>query len=395
MLSLGGIVLSVFSLLVVSSVMNGFDQDITNRIIGTKAEIKLFNPNHKPLHDYTSLLQKLDHDPLVKGASPVVENELMLLNGKNMQGSVIYAIDLDRHRKVTQIFNPIPDKTQQKKEAVLRGVVNGMADKQLLEQDGIILGMDLAIQLQVSVGDTIQVVSPIKTIPTPLGMIPQSRNMLVIATFVSGMPEYDRLFSYISLPNGQFFSKDPEAIDYVQIKANSDKDLQQTAQKLKQEYPAFMVEDWSHFDPNLFSAMKMEKIVMISVLSLMLLITAFNMTGNLLKLTVLKRREIGILKAIGVTNLSIRNIFLLQGLIHTLLGILIGGIAAYVLLSLQMHLQFFKIPMGTFPLVALPVQIKTLDFIIVPLISLLISFISVLYPSRKIEHLNPIETIRN
>jgi lipoprotein-releasing system permease protein len=312
-----------------------------------------------------------------------------------MLGSVNYGIDLEKHTKVTHIFDAIPDDINKRKEPVLRGIVNGIADPELLQADGIILGMDLAIQLQVNVGDTVQVVSPINTIPTPLGMMPQNRNFMVIGTFVSGMPEYDRLFSYISLANGQYFSKNQDAISYLEIKTHDSRHLQQITQKLKQKYPNYQVEDWSHFDPNLFNAMKMEKIVMISVLSLMLLITSFNMTGNLLKLTVLKRKEIGILKALGSNNQKIRNIFLCQGLFLTLLGIIIGVAAAYGVLQLQSYYHVVKIPMGSFPLLDLPVEIKLTDFIIVPVISILISICSVFYPSSKIAKLNPIETIRN
>jgi lipoprotein-releasing system permease protein len=209
------------------------------------------------------------------------------------------------------------------------------------------------------------------------------------------MPEYDRLYSYISLKNGQFLGKESEAVSYLEIKTRDSEELQQIAQKLQQKYPKYVVEDWSHFDPNLFNAMKMEKVVMISVLSLMLLITSFNMTGNLLKLIVLKRKEIGILKALGTNNHGIRNIFLLQGLFLTFLGILIGVAAALSLLQLQAHYHMIKIPMGSFPLLDLPVDIKLADFLIVPAISILISIFSVFYPSRKIAKLNPIETIRS
>jgi lipoprotein-releasing system permease protein len=395
LLSLGGIILSVFSLLVVSTVMNGFDKDIMDRVIGTKAEIKLYTQNYNHMDNYNALLKLLEQDPLVNSTAPVVENELMIMNGKNMLGTMNYGINLEQHKKVTHIFDLIPDNINERKETVLRGMVNGLADQQLLDEDGIILGMDLAMQLQVSVGDTVQIVSPINTIATPLGMLPQSKNLVVIGTFVSGMPEYDRLFSYISLANGQAFSKNPESISYVEIKTYDSHRLQQISQKIQQKYPNYLVEDWSHFDPNLFNAMKMEKIVMISVLSLMLLITSFNMTGNLLKLTVLKRKEIGILKALGSTNVNIRNIFLFQGLFLTICGIFVGVTLALTILEIQAHFHLIKIPMGTFPLLDLPVEIKLQDFIIVPIISILISLFSVFYPSSKIAKLNPIETIRN
>ncbi len=395
LLSLGGIILSIFSLLVVSSVMNGFDRDIMDRIIGTKAEVKLYQQNYQPLENYVPLLTELEKDPLITAAAPVVENEVMLIKGKNMLGSVNYGIDLPRHKKVTHIFDPIPDDIQKRKEQVLRGIVNGYADQKLFAEDGIILGMDLAIQLQASVGDTIQVVSPVHTTPTPLGMLPINKNLIVIGTFVSGMPEYDRLFSYISLANSQFFSQNTHAVSYIEIRTYDSRHLQTITQQLQQKYPKYVVEDWSHFDPNLFNAMKMEKMVMISVLSLMLLITSFNMTGNLLKLTVLKRKEIGILKALGTNNLNIRNIFLFQGMFLTLIGIIIGVFIALSLLELQAHYHMIKIPMGTFPLLDLPVEIKLMDFILVPLISILISLFSVFYPSRKIAKLNPMETIRN
>lgn len=380
MLSLLGIVIGVFSLLVVSSVMNGFDSDMRSRVIGSKAEIKIHRTDYSPIRNYEGMINKSEQIPSVIGTAPVCENELMIQNENELASTICYGIDLDRQKKVTQILDKI---------------VVGEPDIEALENNGIIIGLDLSMTLNVTVGEYVQLTSPIGTEPTPFGLLPKSKKLKVVGIFISGMPEYDRIFTYISLENGQYFSGYENEIRQIEIKSTDSRKSYRTAKQLQELLgEEFLVEDWSVFEANLFNAIKMEKIVMFFVLALMIIIASFNMTGNFIKLVTEKKMEIGVLKALGASEKDIIKIFVNVGIIIGMLGTFIGLLLALIVLLAQQRWHFIQIPVPGFPLHWLPVEIRILDFVIVPMVAIVISFLTTLQPSKRTVKIDPIKIIR-
>ncbi len=382
MLSMCGIIIGVFSLLVVSSVMNGFDTDMRNRVIASKAEIKIFNKDHSPIKQYDLLLKKIIELPEVAGAAPICENELMIQKKNDLASSICYGIDFEKQKKVTEIFSKI---------------VVGEPSKKLLEDDGIIIGLDLSLTLSATVGEYIQLSSPIGTEPTPFGLLPRSKKLKVVGIFISGMPEYDRVFTYISLKNAQYFlGYTDNEINHIEIRTKDTRKSKSISRKISLHLEnKFIVEDWSVFDANLFNAIKMEKIVMFFVLILMIIIASFNMTGNFIKLVIEKRTEIGVLKAMGASEKDIIKIFLNVGMIIGILGTFIGLVLAILLLAVQYHFHLIRIPVPGFPLQWLPVETRIRDFIFVPVIVIIISFLSTVHPAKRTVKIDPIKIIRN
>ena len=379
-LSLLGIVIGVFSLLVVSSVMNGFDSDMRSRVIGSKAEIKIHKTDYSPIQNYEEIINKIEQIPSVIGTAPVCENELMIQNENELASTICYGIDLDRQKKVTQILDKI---------------VVGEPDIEALGKDGIIIGLDLSMTLNVTVGEYVQLTSPIGTEPTPFGLLPKSKKMKVVGIFISGMPEYDRIFTYISLKNGQYFSGYENEIRQIEVKSTDSRKSYRTAKQLQELLgEEFLVEDWSVFEANLFNAIKMEKIVMFFVLALMIIIASFNMTGNFIKLVTEKKMEIGVLKALGASEKDIIRIFVNVGIIIGMLGTFIGLLLALIVLLAQQNWHFIQIPVPGFPLHWLPVEIRILDFVIVPIVAIVISFLTTLHPSKRTVSVDPIKIIR-
>ncbi len=380
MLSLLGIIIGVFSLLVVSSVMNGFDSDMRSRVIGSKAEIKIHKSDYSPIRNYEEIINKIEQIPSVIGTAPVCENELMIQNENELASTICYGIDLDRQKKVTQILDKI---------------VVGEPDIEALENNGIIIGLDLSMTLNVTVGEYVQLTSPIGTEPTPFGLLPKSKKMKVVGIFISGMPEYDRIFTYISLKNGQYFSGYIDEIRQIEIKSTDSRKSYRTAKQLQELVgEEFLVEDWSVFEANLFNAIKMEKIVMFFVLALMIIIASFNMTGNFIKLVTEKKVEIGVLKALGASEKDIVRIFVNVGIIIGIIGTFIGVLLALIVLLAQKNWQFIQIPVPGFPLHWLPVEIRIIDFVIVPIVAIVISFLTTLQPSKRTVKIDPIKIIR-
>jgi len=381
MLSLFGIVIGVFSLLVVSSVMNGFESDMRERIIGSKAEIKIHQKNYEPISDYENILQKISSVKEITGFAPVCEMELMIQNKKNLASTVCFGIDFEKHRKITNIFDKI---------------VVGVPDAETLQENGIIIGLDLSLSLNVSVGDYIQLSSPLGTEPSPFGLLPRSKKLKVVGLFISGLPEFDRIFSYISLKNSQYFLGFKDEIGHIEVKTGTSKKSHQISKIIQKVLGEnYISEDWSEFDANLFNAIKMEKIVMFLVLALMIIIASFNMTGNFIKLVAEKKNEIGILKAMGATEKDIVKIFVTAGICIGVIGTFLGSFLALILLFAQKTWHLVSIPVPGFPLQWIPVEINLRDFLIVPVVAVLISFLTTLHPARRTVKINPIKMIRD
>lgn len=381
LLSLLGIILGVFSLLVVSSVMNGFDRDMRGRVVGTKAEIKIYANNYLPLSNFKEIAEKVNKLPFIIGTSPVCENELLLQKEKNITTSICYGIDLEQHKKVTELLDKI---------------VVGNPTTEDLQDDGIILGLEQSLSLHSTVGEYVQVSSPVGTEPSPFGLLPRSRKFKVVGLFISGLPEFDRIYSFISIENGQYLGRLDSEANYLEVKTKDTNRAEKFSKLINKEIGEnYLVEDWSNFEANLFNAIKMEKMVMFLVLALMLLIASFNMSGNFIRLVAEKKTEIGILKAMGATDRDVIRIFTRIGMIIGISGTLIGLGAALILLLSQAKWHFITIPIPGFALHWLPVELRLTDFIGVPVITIIISLLTTLYPARKTMKINPIKTIRD
>ena len=381
MLSLLGIVIGVFSLLVVSSVMNGFDSDMRDRVIGSKAEIKIHKDDYSPISNYNELIENISTNEKVVGAAPVCDIELMIQKEKNLSSTLCYGIDLDKQKNVTELLNKI---------------VVGIPDKKALGNDGIIIGMDLSLTLSATVGEYIQLTSPIGTQPSPFGLLPRSKKLKVVGIYISGMPEYDRINTYISLKNSQYFLGYEDEVTQIEVKSVDSSHSARLADEIQDKIGSeYIVEDWSEFEANLFNAIKMEKVVMFFVLALMIIIASFNMSGNFVKLVTEKRVEIGVLKSMGASGKDVVKIFINIGVIIGLLGTLTGLLLAVILLYAQMKFQFIVIPVQGFPLQWLPVEMRLLDFILVPVITIAISLLTTLYPAGRTVKIDPMKIIRN
>ncbi|MCF7792809.1 MAG: ABC transporter permease [Candidatus Cloacimonetes bacterium] len=381
LLSVCGIIIGVFALLVVSSVMNGFDTDMRKRVIGSKAEIKIHQNDYSPIKDYREIGEKISSFSFIKASAPVCETELMIQKDQNLASTLCFGIDYEKHHKITEIINKI---------------VVGVPEKKDLEEDGIIIGLDLSLTINATVGEYVQLISPVGTEPSPFGLLPKSKKLKVVGIFSSGMPEYDQLHVYISLNNAQYylgFSDEVNSVEVKTIDANRSRSYAVKIQKLLGS--EYVVEDWSVFDANLFNAMKMEKIIMYLVLALMIIIASFNMTGNFVKLVTEKKVEIGVLKAMGASEKDIIKIFIFAGTLIGIIGVLFALVLALGLLWAQLKWQIVQIPVPGFPLQWLPVEMRTIDFILVPLIAIIISFVSTILPAKKTVKIDPIKIIRN
>lgn len=389
LLTIAGIALGVLALLSVSSVMNGFREDMQMRIIGTLSEIRITGLDGIQVGDYREVIKEIH--ALGYKAAPVIRTELLLKKANIIEPTMSFGIDYPLQAEVSAVLKPYiwNDKSNSR-----QGLTAGEVDPESFKEGGIILGSGLAYRLNANPGDIIQIVSPMFTEPTAFGLLPKIRSVKVLAIFAAGMPEYDSMYSYIPFEMASYFQGGYGFADYIELKTGSLKHAKRTAIQLAKRFPRHSVQDWSSFDPSLYNAIRFEKMMMFVIMLLMYIIASFNLTGNMLKTIAQKKRELGLLKAIGYKEEDLRLLFLLKSFILSSLGVAIGLGLAIVLLNIQKHFQIIRISLSLGDYIALPVSFELWDFVMVVSAAYLLSIISILFPLRQLKGINTIELIR-
>ncbi|HPS40099.1 MAG TPA: ABC transporter permease [Candidatus Cloacimonadota bacterium] len=387
-LTLAGISLGVLALIVVSSVMNGFQTDMQKRLIGTLAEVRISPPQGKSFEDYPAVQAKLSELGFL--SSPVIRNELMLKHSTMVVPTLSFGIDPAQHAKVSKILQPAGNDPEQ----LTQGVLIGSMDSLCVEDGGIALGAGLAYQLGVDPGDSLQVLSPSFSLPTAFGMLPKMRTLRIRAIFSSGMPDYDTSYSFIPLQTAAFFSGNPGSVDYLEIKTPNTNRSRRYASILQKEFPSHQVDDWSKFDTSLYTAMRFEKFLMFVIMLFMYIIASFNLTGNMLKTISQKKRELGLLKAIGYQYQDLRDLFLSQSMILSGTGIVAGLSLGSLILLLQKWLGLVKLPIGEAEVIVLPVRFELADYLMIIAVACLFTLVSVLLPLKRLKKIDAVELIR-
>lgn len=387
-LTLAGISLGVLALIAVSSVMNGFQADMQERLISTLSELRISSRDGSEFIDYQKLEPRLRE--LGFRAAPVIRNELMLKFKTQVSPTVSFGIDIAKHQKVAKVLNPAFVTPGGMQQGILQGSAEGLSDP----EGGIVLGAGLAYQLGASVGDTLQILSPTFSQPTAFGMLPQIRSMEVLAVFSAGMPEYDQSFSYIPLSTAAWFRGFGTGIDYLELSSPDKSRVRTYSAQLRKAYPDYKIEDWSSFDSSLYTAMRFEKFLMFVIMLFMYVIASFNLTGNMLKLISQKKKELGLLKAIGYQDTGLRDLFLIQSFILSSIGIILGLILSTALLLLQKYTGLIRLPISDLEFITLPVQFQVTDYLLVIIISYTFTLLSVLFPLQRLKQIDAVALIR-
>lgn len=378
-ISIGGVAVGVMALLVVLSVMSGFQQDLQKKILGANAHIVI--RNIKSMEDMGRVAGILREDKEVAAFAPFVIGQVMVSHGKRAHGVYLRGIEPAEEEKTTQLLAHL-------REGNLKQLYAEGADP------GIILGKELAATLGVFVGDEVNVVSPIGEIG-PMGMLPKVRKFKVVAVFEMGMFEYDSNLVLTHMKPAQEFFGLKDEISGIQLRLHDIYKAPQVKKRLSQQLGVpYYVLDWMQMNKNLFSALKLEKFAMFVILVLIVLVASFNIVSNLIMNVIEKSREIAILKAIGATSGGIMIVFMLQGLFIGLIGTSLGITGGFGLGYLLNRYEIIKLPADVYYLSHLPVKMQLIDFVVVSCSSVVISFLATLYPAWQAARLNPVEPLR-
>ncbi len=365
-ISVAGVAVGVMALIVVLSVMNGFDRDLRQKIVGVNPHIYIQESGGIAHPD--EIIEKLKDIKHIEGASPFIEGQAMLKKDKQASGVLIRGIDSKREVGVTNIENYI---------------IKGSLPK---GKNDIVIGNQLAKAFNLKIGDIITAISPIDR---------KGFEFKVKGIFSSGMYEYDSTLAYISLSSAQSFFDTKNLIGAIGIKTDNlflAKEIKKNI--IKKLGFGYWVRTWMGVNKNLFSSLKLEKTVMFIILVLIVLVASFNIISTLIMTVMEKTRDVGILKSLGATRRSIALIFTYCGLIIGTLGTIIGAGIGFLLCYLLKTYKFIKLPPDIYYIETLPVQIKWSDSLIIGLAAILISYLATLYPAYQAAKLKPVEAIR-
>lgn len=399
-ISIFGIFLGVAALIIVLAVMNGFEADLRTKILGVKSHIEVTTDITGPMKDYHKVGEIINKADGVLASTPFIFTQAMIRNNNGASAVFIRGLDTASAFKVINL-----GKIREGSIEYLNNLPAELSDRHNKKDaglSGIVIGKEMAKNLGIYLYDSITIISPVG-VSTPMGMMPRMKKFVVVGIFESGFYEYDSTLAYLSLKSCQEFLQMGDAVTGIDIKVDDIYKADTIGRKIQSKlgYP-YWAHNWMQMNKNLFSALKLEKRVMFIILSLIVLVAAFNIISALIMIVMEKNKDIAILKSMGATSRSIMKIFIYQGLIVGIIGTTLGCAAGLaVALNLQKVSQFvekifhFKfLPGDVYYLSELPSQVNYGDVTVIVIGTLFVCFISTIYPSLRASRLDPAEALR-
>jgi lipoprotein-releasing system permease protein len=377
LIAIGGTTLGVAALVITLSVMSGFQKDIRDKILGIQPHIVMTRIDGDAFTGYKEIGEKLKENKNVAAISAFIYRQGIIrsVGTAASTGIIVKAVNYKDEDAMTGLSKQIQ--------------VSDM-DFDGLKDGEMVLGSEIAKSISATAGDEI-----VLMFPSNFGSMPKMYKFKIMALFHSGMYDFDSSLAFIDLAYAQnIFSMESE-VSGISMQTQSFDKAVSTAREIQKEftYP-YRVKAWIELNKNLFSALKLEKIMMFLILGLIILVAAFNIISNLLLLSVQKSKEIGIMSAVGFSKASIAKIFFFEGMIvgsiGTALGLLLGTGISFVL----KYFEIFKLPQGIYYVDKLPIAIIPWDIFSVALCAFIITVIAGIYPAYQVSKLDPLEAIR-
>ncbi|GBG15687.1 lipoprotein-releasing system permease protein [Novimethylophilus kurashikiensis] len=388
MTSMLGIALGVAALIVVLSVMNGFQSELRTRILGVASHIQITG-NGNALPDWKSVVNFVKGSPQVQAAAPYIMAQGMLSLDQAVQGAMIRGILPAEEDKVADLGSHM-------KVGKLTDLKSG--------EFGIVLGAELAQSLGAGLGDKVVVMAPEGQF-TPTGIIPRLKQFRVVGIFQVGMYEYDASLALIHMDDAAKLYRMGDKVSGVRLKLEDLYQAPRIGHELSTQlaaYGSYFVSDWTEQHANFFRAVQMEKRVMFVILTLIVAVAAFNIVSTLVMAVTDKRADIAILRTLGASPSSIMKIFIVQGSLIGVIGTLMGAVGGVTLaLNIDVVVPFIEHVFGVqflakdvYYISDVPSQLQWADVITITSVSLVLSLLATLYPSWRAAKTNPAEALR-
>ena len=384
--SMLGIALGVAALIIVLSVMNGFQKDVRDRMLSVVSHIEIFAPNGAALVDANKTMVEARLNPQVIGAAPFISTQALLARGEDMKGTLVRGIDPAHEDEVTDLAVAL-------KDTVLAKLVPG--------EFGVVLGSELARSMGVREGDLVTLIAPGGQV-TPAGVVPRLKQVTVVGTFDSGHFEYDSALLMMHMDDAARIFR-LEGPTGVRLRLKDLHEAPAVTQQLAQTLSGdLLIRDWTQQNKTWFAAVQLEKRMMFIILTLIVAVAAFNLVSTLVMTVTDKRADIAILRTLGASPKSIMGIFVVQGamvgVIGTLAGLLLGLGIAYnidvIVPALERLFRASFLPKDIYLISSMPSDPQSSDIMPIAIISLVLSFLATLYPSWRASRVNPAEALR-
>jgi len=389
--SMLGIGLGVAALVIVLSVMNGFQKEVRDRMLSVVSHIEVISADGGALEDTLGTLQQVKAHSQVIGAAPFIAAQALLARGEDMKGVLVRGIDPALEPSVVDLS--VAAQGLNKSMPGINALVPG--------QFGVVLGVDLARQLGLRIGDPVTLIAPNGQV-TPAGVLPRLKQMQVVGLFNSGHYEYDSALAMLHVDDaGKIFRL--EGPTGIRLKIKDLHEARAVARELAPELPLGMaVRDWTQQNRTWFAAVQVEKRMMFIILTLIVAVAAFNLVSTLVMTVTDKRADIAILRTLGASPQSIMGIFMVQGamvgIIGTLGGMLLGLLVAFnidvIVPALETLFRASFLPKDIYLISRMPSDPQMSDILPVVVISLILSFVATVYPSWRASQVNPAEALR-
>jgi len=386
LVSMIGIAVGVWALIVVLSVMNGFQKEVRTRILGVASHVQISGAGNQ-LADWKSIAKLASQHEHVLATAPFVQAQAMLSNGQAVRGAIVRGIVPAEEEKVADLGSHM---RMGKLEALKPG------------EFGVVLGADLARGLQVLPSDKVALIAP-QGLVTPAGVIPRLKQFTVVGIFEAGIADADSALALVDMQDAQTLYQLGADVSGVRLKLDDLFVAPRVARDLLQELPpeTYAV-DWTRTHANFFRAVAIEKRMMFIILALIVLVAAINIISTLVVAVKDKQSDIAILRTLGAHPRSVMGIFIVQGMlmgvIGTLIGVLLGVITALnidvIVPAIETVLGFKFLDKGVYLIPDLPSDLQSADVISISLMALALSFAATLYPSWSASRLNPAEALR-
>jgi lipoprotein-releasing system permease protein len=384
--SILGIALGVAALIIVLSVMNGFQREVRDRMLNVIAHVELLDYSGQALPDWQATAAKAKQNPEVIGAAPFVTGQGLIARGEDMRAAVVRGISPAEEAQVTGLGAQLKD---------------GLFARLQPGAWNIVIGAELARQLGVREGDKITLVTPSGQV-TPAGVVPRLRSFNVVGTFTAGHYEYDSGLALIHVDDAAklFRTEGPTG---VQLKLRDVHEARRVAAELAQSMgPGIFVRDWTRANANWFDAVQIEKRLMSIILTLIVAVAAFNLVSTLVMTVTDKQSDIAILRTLGASPRSIMGIFMVQGavagVIGTLSGVALGLLVAFnidiIVPAIERLLNVSFLPGSIYVISQMPSDPQSGDILPIALVSLALSFVATIYPSWRASRVQPAEALR-
>ncbi|HVO05912.1 MAG TPA: lipoprotein-releasing ABC transporter permease subunit [Burkholderiaceae bacterium] len=384
--SMLGIALGVAALIIVLSVMNGFQKEVTDRMLSVIPHVEVFDVNGSALPDWRATATEVRRNPEVLATAPFIASQSLLARGDTLRGAVVRGIVPDEEAHITELA------------ARLRGTTLAALQPGAWR---IVLGVELARQLGVRPGDTVTVLAPSGQV-TPAGVLPRLKQFTVAGTFEAGHYEYDSSLAWIHLDDAAKLYR-VEGPTGLQLRLADLNRARRVAQELSASLgPNLVVRDWTRTNRNWFEAVQIEKRLMAIILTLIVAVAAFNLVSTLVMTVTDKRADIAILRTLGASPRSVMGIFVVQGaasgVLGTAAGVLFGLLVAFNIdvivpfIERTFHVAF--LPGSVYLISRMPSDPRWGDVVPIALVSLALAFLATLYPSWRASRVNPAEALR-